>query len=317
MCVSPYNGIRMQAETWARELERQGHIVTKVNPWEMVEWEKFDAIHVFGFSGFLSGLQSVPNTHIMFSPIIDSFQPIWKYKLATYWGSNALRLTSHNYEIRSSKPYISRWCVRTRFEYNYVRNAYGVQADQICLIPLSYRVFPCDHYPEKKEFCLHVSKITDGRKNVERLVDAAIKYKFELILAGSKSPAYEKSSLKRKIEEHENIKYLGRVSEDKLYELYCSAKVFALPSIGEGVGLVALEAAVCGCDIVVTKIGGPKEYYDTKAFVVDPYDIDSIGHSIMEAMAAHDRQPMLMYEIRERFSLNRCVSELVKSYKSL
>ena len=43
-----------------------------------------------------------------------------------------------------------------------------------------------------------------------------------------------------------NIEILGFVSDDELISLYNRAKVFALPSINEGVGLVALEAAVHG-----------------------------------------------------------------------
>lgn len=315
-CVSPYSGIRIQAETWAEELVRQGHQVIKVSPWEQQDWQDYDAIHLFGYCTMLNSLSGIPNKNIVFSPIIDSFQPIWKYRLVTYWGSKRLRLTSHNYEMRLAAKHIKTWCVRTQFEYEYVRRAYGINPSNISIIPLSYRIIPPKNYPQKEAFCLHVSKITDKRKNVERLVDAAIKYHFRLVLVGSVDLAvFEKSSLKQKIEANTNITYLGRVSDERLLQLYCSAKVFALPSIGEGVGMVALEAAACGCDMVVTSIGGPKEYYGDMARVVDPYDTDAIGKAVLEALSAKDYQPCLMTSIQHNYCLQKCVSDLANIYR--
>ena len=44
LAVSPFNGIRIQAETWADELARQGHKVVKVNPWEKQDWAEYDLV---------------------------------------------------------------------------------------------------------------------------------------------------------------------------------------------------------------------------------------------------------------------------------
>ena len=313
-CVSPYNGIRMQAKTWADELENQGHQVVKVNPWDNQEWQTYDIIHLFSNSHFFEYLHLVPNHNIVFSPIIDSFQPIWRYKFATHWGFRKLRLSSSNYNIRQASNMIKHWYVRSRFEYRYVNEAYGIPAERITTIPLSYRIEASEYIQPRERFCLHVSKITDERKNVSRLVDAARKYGFKLVLAGSASPSFDSSLLKKKIDSSPNVEYLGRVSDEKLIELYCSAKVFALPSINEGVGLVAVEAAACGCDIVITNIGGPQEYYNGLAFTVDPYDIDEIGKSVLKAMQSDDRQPQLMNHIKAEYSLTNCVRQLSQSY---
>lgn len=316
-CVSPYNGIRMQAKTWADELEKQGHQVVKVNPWDNQEWQTYDIIHLFSNSHFFKYLHLIPNHNIVFSPIIDSFQPIWKYRLATHWGFRKLRLYSSNYNIRQASGMIKHWYVRSRFEYRYVNEAYGIPAEKITIIPLSYRIEAPVNIQSRSPFCLHVSKITDERKNVNRLVDAALMYGFKLVLAGSASPSFESSLLKRKIDSSPNIEYLGRVSDEKLMELYCSAKVFALPSINEGVGLVAVEAAACGCDIVITNIGGPKEYYDGLAFTVNPYDTDKIGKAVLEAMQSNDCQPRLMKYIQKEYCLSNCVKQLVQSYNKI
>ena len=114
-----------------------------------------------------------------------------------------------------------------------------------------------------------------------------------------------------------NISYLGRVSDEKLISLYQEAKVFALPSINEGVGLVAVEAAACGCDIVVTELGGPKEYYHDMAYVVNPFSVDDIGKNIMRALESVEYQPKLRDIIIKQYSLDTCIQQLVDSYKSL
>lgn len=313
-CVSPYNGIRAQAQIWADELMRQGHEVVKVNPWDRQEWESYDVIHLFGHSSLLGILGRINNKNIFLSPIIDSYKPIWSYRLATMWGCDRLRLSSHNHDLRKAKPYIRKWCVRTQCEASYVNRGYDVPMEDIVAIPLSYRFPPLDSVPPKENFCLHISNITASRKNVMRLIDAAIKYKFKLVLAGSADACFRNSIMKKKIDANDNIDYIGRVSDERLKELYRAAKVFALPSIGEGVGLVALDAAVHGCDIVVTSIGGPKEYYDGLAFEVDPYSVDSIGEAVMSALSARERQPRLMRHVSECYGLSQCMHKLAESY---
>ena len=318
-CISPYSGIRIQAQTWGEELRRQGHEVIYVSPWDLQNWEAYDIIHLIGYNEVLMDLDGLykRNHHIVFSPIIDSMQNVYLYKLMTHWGCNKLRLKSTNYVIRQASQYIQHWYVRSEFEYRYVNIAYGIPKSRITIIPLSYKIVPPVTMAEKKKYCLHVSKLTDTRKNVLRLVKAARKYGFDLVLAGSISSEESFAPIKGIIDSCPNITYLGRVSDETLLSLYKEAKVFARPSINEGVGLVALEAAACGCDIVVTKIGGPKEYYDGMAYVIDPLDVDDIGKSVLEALEANDRQPKLRNWVVGQYGLEKCMNKLLDSYKEV
>lgn len=318
LCISSHSGIRIQADTWAGELKRQGHDVIKVNPWDYQDWKTYDVIHLIGYSEFIPYLDGVyqQNKNIIFSPIIDSMQNIRLYRFITYWGCKKLRLTSNNYEMRLASKYITKWSVRTKFEYRYVNEAYGVPVSKISLNPLSYRLSPGDYNPERKPYCLHVSKLTDGRKNVMRLVQAAERYHFNLKLAGSISSETDFSPIKEIIDRNENIEYLGRVSDKELLRLYQDAKVFALPSVIEGVGLVALEAAACGCDIVVTNVGGPKEYYGDMAFHVNPLSIESIGEAVMKALN-ETSQPELRDYVMKNYSQEKCVSDMAVMYKRI
>lgn len=149
-----------------------------------------------------------------------------------------------------------------------------------------------------------------------RLIQAARKYKFELVLAGTKGSDKDFAPLEDAIGNAKNITVLGRISEEKKKELYIRAKVFALPSVSEGVGIVALDAAHYGCDVVMTNFGGPKEYYNGMAEIVDPYDVDSIGKAIVKLMSI-SHQPQLKEYVDKEFSSDRIAEKLVKAYKSM
>jgi glycosyltransferase involved in cell wall biosynthesis len=86
--------------------------------------------------------------------------------------------------------------------------------------------------------------MTQPRKNVPRLIEAAKKYQFNLKLVGNKGNAESEKRIRALIGDSQNIEILGFISDEELSLLYDKAKVFALPSINEGVGLVALEAAM-------------------------------------------------------------------------
>ena len=119
------------------------------------------------------------------------------------------------------------------------------------------------------------------------------------------------------VNKNKNIKYLGYLSDEKLIELYSRAKVFALPSLFEGIGLVALEAAAMGCDVVLTNRGAPKEYYNGMAFLVDPLDVGDIGSTIVDVMSGNTCQPVLSNYINSNYSINDIANNLADSYLNL
>ena len=128
---------------------------------------------------------------------------------------------------------------------------------------------------------------------------------------------YEKDWLDNLIADSTNIKYVGALSDIELVKTYKKAKVFALPSLVEGVGMVSMEAALYGCEIVLTNIGAPKEYWDNKALLVDPYSIDSIGKAVVECMKYGHSQPELSHFIYNNYSLPSCSRKVEKALASM
>ena len=314
------DGTRKQAEIWCDELRRRGHHVDLVSPWGNYPWKSYDIVHFFGFGLWNHEMiqwGSGMNPNVVFSPIIDSNTPLWKYRLASLVGCEKLRLFSQNYAVRCYKRHVRLFLARTRYEADYLRQ-YDIPQPKIGIVPLSYREDRYDAHIEKAPFCLFVGTMTQERKNVRRLIEAARKYGFRLVLAGNPGNAESEARLRSLISGAANIELRGFVGDAELYSLYNSAKVLALPSLNEGVGLVALEAAVHGCNLVITRLGGPKEYYEEgTVWLVDPRDIDDIGLSVSNALKASHLQPKLRNDIIRKYSVGSCVELLIEQYKKL
>jgi glycosyltransferase involved in cell wall biosynthesis len=314
------NGIISQCLTWAEGLRKLGNKVDLISCWEDYDWSSYDIIHLFGSTGtwFFSLIQELLdyNKNIVWSPICDDTTPTKKQRVKTLMGSKSLHLFSLPY-IRSKTYQLPiKVFARSEYEKKYLIDAYGASAESFEIVPLGLSY--CDSFEKvnKENFCFHLSSLYQPRKNVVRLIQAARKYKFELVLAGTKGSAKDFAPLEDAIGNAKNITVLGRIPEEKKKELYIRAKVFALPSVSEGVGIVALDAAHYGCDVVMTNFGGPKEYYNGMAEIVDPYDVGSIGKAIVKLMSI-SHQPQLKEYVDKEFSSDRIAEKLVKAYKSM
>ena len=318
------NGIRSQAENWARSVRALGHQVDLINEWGDYTWSDYDIIHVFGDMGW-----AVPqrlrqlNPNLCLSPICDpgfgENPSRIRMKLRILEGMSRF-VVSHAYLQHTSFSYYKRIFVRTQYEGNFLAACHGFDKDRFAVVPLSYSSQYTGAYMEveKEPFCFHVSSVYQPRKNVVRLIEAAKKYKFELYLAGNKGSDSQFKPIADVVGGAGNIHVLGFISEEQKTDLYRRAKVFALPSIQEGVGIVALDAAVFGDEIVMTDIGGPKEYYNGLCTTVNPLDVDSIGSAVRDILDGKNCfQPETRQYVEANFSPVRVAEKLIVEYKKI
>ena len=133
-----------------------------------------------------------------------------------------------------------------------------------------------------KNTVLCVARI-EGRKNQLNLIRALKNTAFKLIINGKYSPNNKKYYDQCREEATENIQFNERISEEELYIMFNSAKVHVLPSYFETTGLASLEAAVMGCNIVITDKGDTVEYFGNLAYYCNPDDPDSIRNAVKKA----------------------------------
>lgn len=318
--ITPVNGIISQTLAWKKGLEELNHKVYLIDSWQNYDWKSFDIIHYFGFSSYMRHqiecLKGI-NDNIVVSPILDPDYPVWAYKIYANWGSDRLKLTNYYHSFHQTKKFVKRVLARSEFEKRYLIQGFGF-SESICKeVPLSFDMEPPLSQIRKEPFCFHCSLLTDKRKNVHRLIEAARKYKFRLILGGHLRNDQEKQMLYKWIGDATNIEYHGFLSRTEMIEHYTRAQVFALPSINEGVGIVALEAASLGCDIVLTSLGGPAEYYKGLARTVNPYSADEIGGAVISLLNGESCQPGLSEMVRSRYSHLQVGQILEQIYQDL
>lgn len=310
-------GVRVQGVMWYTGLKELGHQVELINFWENHEWKDYDAIIVLAVGQMFSAVVNHLNkchVNIVIAPILDPTVSIKRFKFKyKYWNFKFLRLYSEDY-FRHRGMTLGNWYLaRSVFEKKYISEVFDIPNDRISVVPLSYRTEPIYYFPDKEDFCFHASRLYDRGKNVEGLILAAKKYNFRLVLAGFLHGDIEKEWLYNLIDGAQNIEYVGVLTDSELVEFYKKAKVFALPSFVEGVGMVALEAASYGCEIVLTKLGAPKEYYEGLAVLVDPKSIDEIGESVVKCLNDGYSQPKLQKYVLEKYSLRECSIQLEKA----
>ncbi len=317
------NGISEQAKKWAEILNKFCSLnVELVNPWESHNWNDEYIIHLFGSGGtwFYNTAKELKKkgNKVVWSPICDNIDSPKVQKLKACLGNERLGIYSYPFARKLAYKVFDKIFVRSEYEKEYIKAAYSVPEEKISLVPLSISYSDNEKIDlaGKEQFCLHISSISQPRKNVLNLVRAAKKYGFRLILAGNKGGKNEYSIIEKEIGDANNIKVLGFISEEEKIGLYRRAKVFALPSIYEGVGIVAMDAAHFGCDVVITKTGGPCEYYDNLAKIINPYNVDEIGTSVMELMKT-TYQPQLKHHIDNMYAPQTIAKRLFGEYKKL
>ena len=321
--ISPTGGVKIQAEMWRDGFKELGHEGVLINDWEEQNWKSYDAIIILGYGGsfrlWMRGL-SWNNKNLAIAPIID---PKWSKLIfkffVKYWGSQKyLGLTSQFHDLYIGSKLGKIFFTRSNQETEYLSYSCDIPKERIFQIPLSVRFHPLHNMPKKENICLHFSRLHAANKNVSRLIEAAKKYGFLLKLGGVLNGKEEEEWLHRQIEDSENIEYIGLVSDEELKGWYERAKVFALPSLVEGVGMVALEAAGYGCEVVLTNIGAPKDYYGGRAFLVDPYSVDDIGKGVLRCMNGEFiAQPELMGFVEDNYSLRACTQKIIDALKTM
>ena len=137
-----------------------------------------------------------------------------------------------------------------------------------------------------KAFFLSVGTI-EPRKNLLRVFEAfragrrASHFDWPLIVVGASGwkSSREHEMLDELIKDGYAL-YLDYVADDTLLTLYASAGALVFPSLYEGFGLPALEAAACGCPVITSERSAMAEFAPEQTLLVNPEDVSSISGAL-------------------------------------
>jgi glycosyltransferase involved in cell wall biosynthesis len=290
------HGVVAQARHQAEALESIGHTVELLNPWRWQDLKDLDVLHFFAPCALYPALNDrFPNQHrtlVAYSPIIDSNQSFTAYRLAADLGSFSSRLLTIPGIGRSQAQHCDVVICRSEHERQRVTEGLRISMAKVEIV-LNGCSEPCkldigvdsiiDSLELPKDFVLHISAFTQERKNVLRLSQAAAELGFPLVIAGRATAGAILDELKQRIRQGQRIILLGFVDEATKAALYSRCRVFCLPSHHEGTGLVAVEAASYGANLVITRNGGPPDYFLEMAEYVDPFDLADIRRGLAVA----------------------------------
>jgi len=156
-------------------------------------------------------------------------------------------------------------------------------------------------------------------KNQIALLKALKNDDYKIVLVGlrvSTHKKYYESLLEFANTMNGRVKILGKLSQEELVSVYSGARVVALPSWFETTGLVCLEGALSGCNIVITNRGHSKEYFEDMAFYCDPADINSIREAVHSAYQS-PRNLKLKQHILKKFTWEKTAKLTSEAYSSI
>ena len=168
-------------------------------------------------------------------------------------------------------------------------------------------------------FVLAVSSL-DPRKNFTRLIEAFKDIKnCNLYIVGSHNRVFTQQD--SATVSQNNIKFLGRVSDEELVHLYNQAIGFIFPSIYEGFGLPPIEAMYCGCPVLVSDIPVLREVCGKGAIYFNPYDKESIRNTIEKFLNFDDNDKEQLrasgHENTQRFTWEKSAKHIMSLINKL
>jgi glycosyltransferase involved in cell wall biosynthesis len=167
-------------------------------------------------------------------------------------------------------------------------------------------------------FILSVGHIGPERKNVLRLFRVLKEINHPAVFIGRKEDTEEGRTCLREAEKNSNLLIIDSIpnDSDELASAYAASDVFALPSLFETPGIAALEAALAGSKIVITKYGGTEEYFGKFARYVEPKSMDSITREIVGALKDPENV-QLREHIKKNFLWKSVAEKTLSAYKRI
>lgn len=321
VCFVSYQAIRLlsggpqtQIFETKRVLEELGVSVSLYNMWEKFDPKSYDLFHIFGTGisnyHFMREMSKL-GIKIVLSPIFYSTHSASFIKNVLVLDRlifSRLRGIWIDYRLVSD---MCRWAdailPNTNSEAMLIKKGFNISDEKIFVVPNGVNSKFLNANPEifvkhynLKNFILNVGHIGPGRKNLLRLVQALKSFDVPSVIIGrvEKGIEYEKI---RKNSSHRTLLLDNLPNESELLaSAYAACDVFVLPSLFETPGIAALEAALAGAKIVITKYGGTQEYFKNYADYVDPFSVDSIVEGIKNALARPKSDELKNY-IKEQF----------------
>jgi len=317
--------------------------------WEILQRES-GGLPLAWKSGWISRLAIIPFllVHIVTTARIarncDLIHANWTLSAFAAWASSFWHHKPYIVTIHGSDIYqatkIPGVKTITRFALNRSRKviapsislsetaiAFGLNKKKSLTIPDGVDIEVFTPGPEKRpEKILFVGSLIK-RKGVNFLLEAFSKVtpnfpNTELLIVGEGSEKDDLLNLAEKLGIQSKVTFLGSISPTDVKFHMQQARVFVLPSIEEGLGVVLLEALACGTPCVGSRVGGIPDVLNANVgILITPGDIHGLAQAICEILSDSNNWSKMSFEARKRaesiFSWKKIASQIVKEYDAI
>ena len=325
-------GPRTQVLQTMKGLQRMGLDVRLFDPWTPPQFATGDIFHIFAAN--IGTYHLAREIHALGMPLVVS--PITFSRHSPRFIRTALRLTRlaqkagpgiwSDYALCAD---ICSWAARvlpnTRAEADLVRESYEIPSERILVVPngVDERFAHADPSLFEKTyntrgFILNVGHIGHTRKNVLTLIRALATIDHPAVIIGRIIAGPYGDACVREAAKHKHILLIDGLdnSSDMLASAYAACDTFVLPSLFETPGIAALEAALAGAKIVITRYGGTDEYFRRHAWYIEPSSVGSIRDGILAALQAQ-KTPELRNRVLENFCWEAVAEKTAVAYHEI
>lgn len=335
VCLATYQSVlllkggpRTQILETRRCLEDRGINVSLFESWQEFSSDKIDLVHLFGANiGTYHLAREIVKIGVplVVTPIFFTRHTAPLVR-TTAMVNNFLKKFVHGiWTDYSIVQEICRWSKavlpNTVREGKLLIHGLGVDESLITVVPTGadekfYTADPSLFFKTYgiRDFVLNVGHIGPYRKNVLRLIKALESINIPSVIIGRiEDNRYGKECLAL-AQKNPRLTIIPSLPNDSalLASAYAACDVFVLPSLYETPGIAALEAALAGAKIVITKHGGTEEYFGPDAEYVDPTSVELIHHGITTALNKNKTG-----DLRELVRQNYLWSSVAKQYHSI
>lgn len=203
----------------------------------------------------------------------------------------------------------------------------GIPREKIRVMPNGVNIEIFKPVGTKKEpVILFVGSII-RRKGVHHLIEAAPQIlqslpEYELVIIGEGPLEKELQFRVDALGLNDRVRFLGVRTPTDVRLWMQKAKLFVLPSLEEGLGVVLLEALACGTPCVGSQVGGiPDVIRPEVGQLTPPDDPDQLADAIIGLLKDEDRWEEMHQRssdyVASRFSWQKITSDLLVLYRDL
>jgi glycosyltransferase involved in cell wall biosynthesis len=328
-----HGGVRTQSYRTALLLEEKGNHVTRFDPWNPPEsFENFDLAHIFLAGGETLNMAlrlSEANIPLVVSPVFFTRREASSIRISrrvesfTKW---FVKGVTTDYSVKSTVCKAAALVLpNTQAEAELVEHGLGVPSERICVVPNGvdprFSNGTPDLFHQKygiKNFILFAGDAGAPRKNIWRLLKAFEEIDKDLVIIGSFGDTDYGDECKKQAGLNERVLLIDTLDHDDplLASAFAAADTFILPSQFETPGIAAMEAALAGCKIVITQVGGTSETFGDDATYLNPNSI----HSIRKAVQASSQKPksdVLKNRLSEHYTWAKVAERTHEAYRKI